>query len=332
MNSRLQLYVLVSALGIAGCGGKPKPVVKKPVAVVVKKPAPPPKPDPICVAANENENRIVVANGNLSGAQFCVAGGAAPLCYGVDLTSGEYSKLTEQPEAQTRGLEAAMATLKVSEKTIEVCVADACKPLKYKVNKAVPPTAVSINHAGTQVAIAAAKGVVEVWDVATNKKVSTVKFGKGDYRCGSPAFVGDTLAISADVCAGPAGRGGLYGKGGKRLADIGGADFGTFGLAHTQVDNNTWAFLEESAGKLVLQDVVTGKVVKTIALDTLWSNGVSHSEKLPTIGQPGESALVRGGPGKLLVVGGSPGPGSVAVVDLDNSNVKVTRALACATN
>ncbi|HPH66532.1 MAG TPA: hypothetical protein PLF40_12335 [Kofleriaceae bacterium] len=332
MNARLQLYVLVCGLAVAGCGGKPTPAVKKPVAVVVKKPEPIKKPDPICVAASETENRIVIANGNLSSAQFCVAGGAAPVCYGVDLTSGEYSKLSDPPDAQPRGLEAAVATLKVSEKSIEVCVADACKPLKYKVNKAVPPTAVSINHAGTQVAIAAAKGVVEVWDVAANKKVSTIKFGKGDYRCGSPSFVGDALAISADVCAGPAARGALYGKAGKRLADVGGADFGTFGLPHTQVDNNTWAFLEESAGKLVLQDVVTGKVVKTMSLDALWSNGVSHSEKLPAIGQPGESALVRGGPGKLLVIGGSPGPGTVAVVDLDNGNVKITRALACAAN
>lgn len=332
----LRLYVSVlawAAAVIAGCGGKAPPVVKKPVVTSVKKPEVPSKPvvAPVCVAAGAAENRVAAATGNVSSAQFCIASQDDALCYGVEFSTGDYVRLPNRPESQLPTLEVPTAKVNVTEKAVEVCVGETpCKALKYKVSKAAPPTSVAINQAGTTVAIAAGKSPIEVWDVAGNKKLASIKFAKKEYRCGTPAFVGDVLAISADVCAGPAARGALYTKAGKRIADIGGPDFGSFGLPHTQVDGNTWAFLEESAGRLVLQDVVTGKIISTVPLTAFWtldSQGTKSAD--PPLGQPGESALVRGGPGKLIVVGGSPGPGSVAVIDLDNGAVKVTRPSMC---
>ncbi|MBP9086881.1 MAG: hypothetical protein KBG15_12225 [Kofleriaceae bacterium] len=338
MKLQLAVSVLVStAVVTAGCGGTAKPKVQKPVVPEAKNElkqpvrVPPPVPAPVCVATGAAENRIVAANGNVSSAQFCIASQDDAMCYGVDLNTGEYVRLPARPDRQLPTLEAPTAQVNVTEKAVEICVGDApCKALKYKINKATPPTAVAINQAGTVVAIAAGKSQVDVWDVASNKKVTSIEFAQQDYRCGTPFFVGDVLAISADVCAGPAARGALFTTTGKRIADIGGPNFGSYGLPHTQVEGNTWAFLEERAGKVVLQDVVTGKVISTVSLAAFWTidaYGTKSTE--PALGHPGESELIRGGPGKLIVVGGGPGPGSVAVIDLDNGGVKVTRASMC---
>ena len=373
MTLRLYLLVLawVAAMNL-GCGGKAPPVVKQPVVTTVKKPELPSKPvvAPVCVTAGATENRVSVANGNVSSAQFCIASQDDTMCYGVEFSTSEYIRLPTRPDSQLPTLEAPTAKVNVTEKAVEVCVGEPpCKALKYKVTKAAPPTSVAINQAGTTVAIAAGKSPIEVWDVTSNKKLTSIKFAKKDYRCGTPVVVGDVLAISVDVCAGPGiganqrtlgagpgiganqrtlgagpgiganqrtlgagpvARGALFTKAGKRIADIGGPDFGSFGLRHTQVDGNIWAFLEESASRLVLQDVVTGKIISTVPLTGFWTNESQGTKSVePPLGEPGESALVRGGPGKLIVVGGSPGPGSVAVVDLDNGAAKVTRPAMC---
>jgi hypothetical protein len=51
------------------------------------------------------------------------------------------------------------------------------------------------------------------------------------------------------------------------------------------------------------------------------------------MGNPGESALLRIGPGKLAVIGGAPATGQVALVDVATGEVKVIKASVCgATN
>jgi hypothetical protein len=74
----------------------------------------------------------------------------------------------------------------------------------------------------------------------------------------------NTLYLSATQCGQPAARAGLYALNGRRIANVGGKDFGSFGGAYVHVDGATWAFLEENANQIVLQDVVKGKVWKTI--------------------------------------------------------------------
>ena len=174
----------------------------------------------------------------------------------------------------------------------------------------------------------AGKGVAEVWDVGKKKKTATIKYAKGDYKCGHAEMLGDTVYITASVCSGPAARGALYSLKGKKLGDAGGKDFGTFGTSPVQIEGAQWAFLEEGAGTIAVQDVSTGVVGKTIDLVALWAG--SGSDDAPRAnGNPGESALVRGAEGNLVVITGAPVPGNVGVVDLDTAEVKVWKALAC---
>jgi hypothetical protein len=131
--------------------------------------------------------------------------------------------------------------------------------------------------------------------------------------------------VAANVCANPSGRGALYTAKGKKIANVGGkADFGTYGGAYTQLDEKTWAFLEENGNIIAVQDVVKGKVLKTIDVTQLFDN--------VKMGNPGESAIVRLGSGKVAVIGGTPANGSVAIVDATSGEVKVVKAPLCGTS
>jgi hypothetical protein len=93
-----------------------------------------------------------------------------------------------------------------------------------------------------------------------------------------------------------------------------------------------WAFLEENGSLVALQDVASGKVQKTVDLGPLWKpEGEDPKEKgdAPTMGNPGETSLVRGGAGKLLVISGGPTPGSVGVIDVASGEMKIVRAPLC---
>jgi hypothetical protein len=50
----------------------------------------------------------------------------------------------------------------------------------------------------------------------------------------------------------------------------------------------------------------------------------------PPPDNPGESAVVRGSDGKLLVVTGSPAAGTVGVVDVVSGEITTIKALQCA--
>jgi hypothetical protein len=44
-----------------------------------------------------------------------------------------------------------------------------------------------------------------------------------------------------------------------------------------QVEDNTWAFLEENGAAIALQDVKTGKLVKTIDVGAVWAQEVAQA-------------------------------------------------------
>ena len=332
-------FVSLTLAGVAtmGCGGKAKPPAP-PVEPVATKPAPPPPP-PVCVPAYE-PGLITMATADADVASFCVTDGAEQsACFEVDLDSGKYRTLTGSPIPQGAALDKPVARVETTPTEVKVCTGegdDTCKVLKPKVAKgASQPIIAAIDGAGTNAVLvlgdaAAGKGVVEVWDVIKAKKTSTIKYAKGDHKCGTAQVLGDVVYISASVCAGPAAKGLLFSFKGKKLAEVGGKDFGTYGATGVQVDATQWAFLEEGAGVIAIQDLKTGKVTKTIDLVELWSSAAPAEDEAPRAGgNPGESALVRGGDGKLVVISGSPTPGSIGVVDVASGEVKVVRALAC---
>ena len=229
---------------------------------------------------------------------------ADPSCFQVGLADGTYASLGEAPVAQRAALDLAKASLQTTPTEIKVCVEVAagdatCTTLKPKVGRgASEPIRAVANAAGTTVVVllgdaTSGKGVAEIWDVAKKKKTASIKYAKGDYKCGDAAILGDTIYVSASVCAGPDARGTLYTLKGKKLADVGGKDFGTFGTSAVQVDETRWAFLEEGAGTVAIQHVDTGALAKTIDLVALWA-GDDASDGTRANGNPGESALVRG--------------------------------------
>jgi hypothetical protein len=132
-----------------------------------------------------------------------------------------------------------------------------------------------------------------------------------------------TIYVNALQCGQPAARGGLYRLDGRKIANVGGRDFGTYGGAVLRVEGSTWAFLEESGSQLVLQDIVSGRVLRRIDTSLLFKSGGA------TMGNPGESALVRFADGKLGVIAGVPALGSVATIDVETGELAIVPAPLC---
>jgi len=211
---------------------------------------------------------------------------------------------------------------------LKVCAQDACKTLTPKV---IPSTAQL--HAATDPSGAffvvllgdasVGQGYVEIWDVAKTKRTATFRYARGDFKCGDVAMLGTSIYINASQCKVPAARGAIYSLKGTKIANVGNKDFGTFGNAHVQLAPTTWAFLEENGNRIAVQDVVKGKVEKTLVLDGLFGTAKD------AFGNPGESALVKLPDGKLAVIAGSPANGSVAVIDVATGELRITHAPLC---
>jgi hypothetical protein len=334
---------------LAACGGSDKKQVEEPV-VEEARPKPPPPPPPVCIKAGTEMSLIGMVEADAAAVKFCVSDGAeSNQCYAVDVASKKYKELTETPKGASPVLDPDPARIETTAKEVKVCIGEECKTVKPKVPKGNEnPIDAVTNAQGTHVAVLLGnaekgKGTVEVWDVAKGKRIGNpIKYAKGDYKCGEARLLGDTLYVSASVCAGPAARGWLFNGKGKKIAAVGGAEFGTYGTVPVQVGETTWAFLDESGATIAIQDVKTGKVDKTIDIGALWTGeaaaeppaeGAEGEEAAPpaaATGNPGESALVRGAEGKLVVVTGGPTPGSVGVIDVASGALETNvTALQC---
>lgn len=339
---------VVSLLVFAvGCGGGikktskvPTKVVTKPVKKPVKKPPPPP---PVCVA--QGEQAVIgmsTADGDL--VSFCVSSGSdeSP-CYSLELDSKKLTKLDAPPIPQFPTRTAPLSRLQSTTTEVKSCIAGAdekCTSLKPRVKPGDNPIDAAVNRQGTTVAMLfgdaeSGKGVAEVWSVAKKKKLGAIKYAKGDYRCGVAHVLDELVFISASVCAGPAARGGLYSVKGKKVADVGGKDFGTYNTVPVEIGDHRWAFLAENGDRIAIHDSITGKLEQTIELAALWAveevPGGDDQAAVPTSsnGNPGESALLRGGDDKLLVITGSPRAGHVGIVDVAAGTVEAVSTLAC---
>lgn len=333
---RAALVVCLAAL--TACGGgdaKKKTTPKPPVKKVVKAPPPPP---PACIKGGDAMGAIGSATGSADGAEFCVSDGSSNECFKVDLAAGGYDKLDAPPTPQTAALEDSAVKVETTPTEVRVCQGEDCKTLTPKGARGDNQLVAVANATRAVVMIGdteAGKGVAEVWDVVKTKKIATIKYAKADFKCGVPKLLGSTIYISASVCAGPAARAVLYNPKGKRIADVGGRDFGTYSEVAIQVKDNVWAFLEENGSMVALQDVATGKLQKTIQLAPLWTPEPAEGgekpdeEASPAMGNPGESSLVRGGDNQLLVIAGSPSTGSVGVIDVASGEMKIVRAPVC---
>jgi len=340
----------------AACGGQAPPAAEPMVASAPKgarqaKKSPRPARE-ACVRPGVEMSLIGRATANARAVRFCVSDGAETnKCYRIDLDSGELTRLHEPPQAQSIAVAGDQARVETTPTEVNVCKGTACQSFRPRVPKdAENPIDAHTNAAGTIAAVFlgdtdAGKGIVEVWDVAKGKKRAKIRYANGDHKCGTGQVIGDLVYISASVCSGPAATGAIYSARGRKLADVGGKQFGTYGTTAIQLDASTWAFLEENATRIALHDGKTGKLTKVLDVSAVWRAGAGDEAEAPAkgddaddapppppataSGNPGESALVRGGPGKLIVITGHPTPGNLAIVDVASGEVKVVPAADC---
>ena len=328
LDALVRAAVASCALVGAGCGATPKPA--PPPAVNPPPPAPPPAP--ACIKPPEETAPITHASGDETHVQYCV-GTVEGQCFALELATGKLVRLDAAPAAPAPA--SAAPRVETTNPELKICNADQCKTLTPQVWPGAAPLRVATNGSFAVVLLgdpASGKGYADVWDVAKTKRVTTIRYTHGDFRCGDVAMLGDTIYLGANACTSPSGRAALYTTTGRKIANVGRGEFGTYGNAHVQVDGATWAFLEENGNRIALQDVVKGKVLKTIEVVDLWRAPAAPGTppaKSDALGNPGESALVRLAADKLAVIAGTPANGSVGIVDINSGEVKVVRAPLC---
>jgi hypothetical protein len=289
--------------------------------------APAPAPAPVCIPPPEGEAKIRRATGIEGGVQFCLGEGAAA-CFAYDLGTSTLTRMKAAPEPT----ETAGARIESTNPKLDVCTGSECTSLTPKVLAGVAPLHATTNAAGTIAVVllgdaARGKGYAEVWDVAKAKRISSFRYARGIFKCGRVAMVGDTIFVSASTCSAPGARGALYTLKGRKIANVGTKDFGTYGSAYTLIEGTTWAFLEENGNRVAIQDVAKGKVTRTIDLSQLWS---PDGQKLKgAMGNPGESAIVSLGNGRIAVIAGAPSTGKLAVIDVTTGMVMLAQAPLC---
>lgn len=242
----------------------------------------------------------------------------------MEPATGAFERLRERPKP----VNGASARVETTNPDIKVCASDTCKSLTPKVLPNAAQIRAATNADGTFAVFLLGdaergRGYAEVWNVERSRKTATFRYARGEYKCGDVAMLGNTVYVSASMCGAPGARGALYTLKGRRIGFVGGRDFGVYGNAFAQVDERTWAFLEESGNKIAIQDVVRGKVLRTIDTSALFLIGGSE------MGNPGESALVRLDDGKLALIASTPALGSVATIDPMTGDVEVRQAPAC---
>jgi hypothetical protein len=310
--------VVVIALALVACGSPGRPP-----ATVVKPVAPPPPPPPVCVTPSDDATAITRATADRSHVRYCI-GAAAAECFELDLETGRFARLTEPPKlAEAQG-----AQVVTTNPELKVCTSGTCTALTPNILPGSSAIRGAANPAGTFAVFLLGdarqgKGYAEIWDVAKTRRTATFRYARGDFRCGDVAMLGDTIYLSASQCGTPAARGGLYTLTGRKIANVGGRDFGTYGGAFAEVGGTTWAFLEENANQLVIQDIAKGKIVKTIDTSPLLK--LAGAE----MANPGESALVRVSDTQLAIVAGAPASGNVALVDVTTGAIRVMPAQVC---
>ncbi len=126
-----------------------------------------------------------------------------------------------------------------------------------------------------------------------------------DYRCGDLAWLGDTLLVRTNVCAGPGGQSWLArGRDLRPIGLLGTAKMNTYGARPIHVAGRRWAFLTAFSRELVVQDVVRGKVLRVVKLEGLWDTGDEDPDWLAAWAD-GRVAVVKDGDdfGRVIVFG-----------------------------
>lgn len=270
-----------------------------------------------CLPASSN---LTDARATAEGVVFCHdAGveGVAPQCFSAAVgPTGRYN-----PEPQPTPETPISLTRTVDDRAVEVCEReDACKTIRVGgvLDHRLPTEQIAaVNWKLGRLAVLTgvqeteALPRVELYDARSGKRLASrplpfgKKPGKSDYRCGDLAWLGDTLLVRTNVCAGPGGQSWLArGRNLRPIGLLGTRKMNTYRAAPVRVAGNRWAFLATFSRALVVQDIRTGKVLRTISLEGHVEEVDEDSDRVVALAD-GRLAVVLGADrvGKLLIFG-----------------------------
>lgn len=273
--------------------------------------APVPRPPVTVTCIPKTAAKITYAIGEGQRVRYCL--GETKQCFAIDpdvAEIGGFAHVEAVPPPPPAG-----AYVETTQPRVEVCSSAECTSLTTQVLG----RAAQIRAATTADGMFAAflfgattpKSYVEIWDVTTTKKLSTIRKG----GCDDVAMLGETVLLRCGAQAT------LFTRAGKKLADAGGRGFAF--ATYVPLDGNLWAFLDERGANIAVQDVARGTVVKKIDTSGVFMIGGAQQ------GAPGESALVKLGDGRLVVIAGAPALGSVAAVDPKTGILELRQAPLC---
>jgi hypothetical protein len=200
-------------------------------------------------------------------AVFCIKTEEATQCWAIDLATGALTK-GAPPSPPAKPYE-----VKQADGAAQICKTGggACVTLDL------PKLPKSDDAGSYQIAVkpdgklAVATGgelkQLVVLDAISGKKRKSFKVGHDDYACmGSAAWVGDSIYVTANVCAGPGGQGYVYTPAGKLLGST--TKVNAYGSEPgVQVDGDQWAFTNFGGNGYEVLDVKTGKTIRVVEVN-----------------------------------------------------------------
>lgn len=278
-----------------------------------------------CLAGDDRPRWVAVHDGKL---ELCLetSGPERALCYAVTLESGALESLA-LPSLSLPGFETSLPNLRprlsptnliISENHVEVLYYGQVRVLKVsgEVDPGLGLTA-EVNLAGTRVAVTYLDSTtrIEVFEAARGLRLGAFSGRFPGLDCVYADPIGDGVLVVERECGAESGRSYLATLGGQLIAELGGKKRIAPARDPVYVDGNRWAFTSARGDEVVIQDVVTGKVTKRLAL------GKGKGPAAPVVAASEGSTLV--------VVHGGARLGELAVVDLVRLRVRKLRVPRC---
>lgn len=330
MNPRLSTLALASLLApLAACPSASAP------PVVPTAPAPPPaEPAPVLRAdpapgsclelgADKYAYGPVLEYPELADPQtltFCRLEAEGHACYAADLDSGALSPRPvpagyADREWPGRPLP---ASFKLSEdrKGAQLCGdGGRCRALPITPRGAyIEAVSVSADqrHAALTVVVDE-QYYIQLFALPSGRPGKRITVSRSPYPCASGSFIGNTLLVEQNICAGPAGYSWLASPtSARRIAWVGGEGFDSYAPMPVHVQGDLWAFREGRGLAVVVQDVVTGAIAHQIDLS---ATVPKDEEGTPMADPTGGAMLDNRARGELVLVHDGPAQGSVVRVD-----------------
>lgn len=286
-----------------------------PATAAFAKPADAP---PLCFRTESLPNDLLLHDNEL---EFCVAGesGFSDVidCFAIDLTTAQ---IRRAPAEGAQRDDATPWKLDVEDDGVKICRRSGGDCKKLRATKEIDPGLglwAELSEDGQRVALSysGSSPTVEVFHVATGKKLMEAHGTLKNAMCILGTFAGDVVLIEERDCAEAVSALWLAGPDGKRLASAGGSKAFATNFAPAHISGDDWAFASAKGDAIAIQDVKTGKVKRKISLG--WKTA-----RPPVL-------IADAKPHRLVAAYGDKQLGRVAVIDLATYKVKKLSARRC---